>query len=371
MIIGIDGNEANVSTRVGIGQYAFNLLTQINRLDKTNDYLVYLKHPPLADMPPTTKHWHYQVFGPTKAWTYFALPFHLFTQTPPIDLFFTPSHYLPRFCPCPAICSIMDLGYLSTPDQFTPHDYHQLTTWTARSIKSAVHLITISQFTRNEIIKNYHYPAAKITIASPGVTPPVKIKPFASVSTKFKIDQPYFIFVGTLKPSKNIPFLLTAFARFLQTNQKGSNYKLVIAGKKGWLYADIFKLVTDLQLQAKIIFTDFFTEAEKWTLIQNSQALIIPSLYEGFGIPAIEAMAVGTPVIGSNIASLPEIIGQSGILVDPTDVSELTQALVQISDRHQRQKFVKLGLNQVKNYSWAHAGQTVIDVFNHFKSPHA
>ena len=354
MLIGIDGNEANIQKRVGTGQYSYQLLVALSRLDTKNCYLIYLKDPPSGDMPKSSPTWKYHVFGPKKMWTRFALPIQLYFGTRP-DIFFSPSHYLPLISPVPTVCSIMDLGFLHYPQQLTQKDLYQLTAWTAASIKQAKHVITISQFTKQEIVDTYHYPALRISVVYPGVSPPKKIMTDASLPANF------FLSLGTLKPSKNIPFLIEAFSSF---SQKNPSYKLMIVGKKGWLYDQIFATVKQYNLMDKIIFQDYITEYQKWPLLKQAKALIIPSLYEGFGIPAIEAMAVGTPVIASTSASLLEIVKNYGLLIDPHHPSELTQALSTIILSKSQEKYRKLGYKRAKDFSWNASAQILIDLFN-------
>ncbi len=352
MIIGIDANEANVTNKVGIGQYAFHILTNIEKLDKKNQYIIYLKHKPSKDLPKKRPNWQYKIIGPKKFWTRLALPLNLLLSKPKPDVFLSLSHYSPLLSPCPTIPAIMDLGYLKYPELFTKKDLHQLTRWTEQSIKKASHIITISKFTKNEIIKTYKINPTKITIAPPAANPPQKIINSKKTLSKFKISLPYFLCIGTLKPSKNIPFLIKSFAQF---SKKFPQYNLVIAGKKGWLFDDIFSTVQKQKMEDKIIFTDFVTETEKWHLYYKSFAVVIPSLYEGFGIPALEAIAYGKPVIASNTSSLPEVVGDSGILIDPTNINSLVKALTKVATQKNSPT--------IKKFSWAKSAQTIIGLF--------
>lgn len=369
MLIGIDGNEANIKDRVGIGQYAYNLLTHIYKLDKKNNYIIYLKNPPLSDLPKPSKKWQYKIFGPKKLWTKFALPIKLYTQTKPLDLFFSPSHYLPHFSPCPTVCSIMDLGFLKYSDQFTKKDLYQLTNWTRHSIKKAHHIITISKFTKNQIIKLYNTIPNKITIAYPGISIPPKVNKLNSLESfkNLKLEiRNYFLYLGTLKPSKNISFLIKSFAKFLQCNPELIEKHLVIAGKKGWFFQNIFSLVKKLNLQNKVIFTDYITEKEKWILLKNTKTLIIPSLYEGFGIPAIEAQKLGTPVLSSNIPVLKEILHNSALFFNPKKQDQLVNAMQQIHNPKIHKKYSKLGLKNSKPFNWNQTSQQILQVFRQF-----
>ena len=350
MIIGIDGNEANVKNRLGVGQYAFQILKHLYRLDKKNQYIIYLKKSPLPNLPKPYQNWNYHVFGPQKLWTRFALPLHLYTTPPRPHVFYTPGHYTPTFCPCPIIPTIHDLGYLKYPHQFTRKDYHQLKTWTAQSIKKAHHIITVSNFSKKEIQEIYNIPASKITVAPNGVGDPSKKLPSRSPSF------PYFLCLGTLKPNKNIPFLIRSFNQFIKNHP---DYKLIITGKKGWLYSEIFSQVKLLKLEKRVIFTGFVTNLKKWSLYKNATALVIPSLYEGFGRPVIEAMKVKCPIIASSIPSLKEVVGQAGLFIDPKNQKTLIFAMNQILKTTVRKKLIIKGVAQSKKYTWQNTAKII------------
>ncbi|HOR01659.1 MAG TPA: glycosyltransferase family 1 protein [Candidatus Woesebacteria bacterium] len=366
MLIGIDGNEANIANKVGVGQYAFQLLWHLYQLDKKNNYLIYLKDQPATDLPPTRSNWQYRVFGPAKLWTRFALPLHLFIDKIPLDLFFSPSHYSPIFSKFPTIPTIHDIGYLQFQDQFNRKDLHQLIHWTKQSLRHAKHIITVSQFSKDEIIKTYHLNPDKITIAYNGVNSPPKINRLAQqkILKTYQL-QPgnYFLYLGTLKPNKNIPFLVKSFALFLKSTNYRSTPKLVIAGKKGWLFDEIFATVKQQGITDRVIFTDFVTEDQKWTLYRHATASILPSTYEGFGIPAIESMKVGTPVIVSNIPPFKEVVQTNGLFVNPTNESDLCQKMIKITDKKTHQRYSKLGKTQADKFSWHNTATSVIKVF--------
>ena len=369
MIIGIDGNEANTTNKVGVGQYALQLLTQLAKSDTKNKYIIYLKNPPQVDLPPATKNWQYHIFGPQKMWTRFALPIHLFTQKDKLDLFFSPSHYSPSFCPCPTIPTIHDLGYLQFQNQFTKKDFYQLKNWTLQSIKKSSHIITVSQFSKDEIIKTYGIDPQKITIAYNGVTTPPKINPKTQnrILSDYSLKaNNYFLYLGTLKPNKNIPFLIKSFSLLLKAKSYLLPAKLVIAGKKGWLFDEIFSTVKQEGIEYNVVFTDFVTEDQKWTLYQNAIASVLPSTYEGFGIPAIESMKVGTPVIVSNIPPFKEVVKDCGLFINPHDESDLCQRMINITDPKIRQKYSKLGKAQADKFTWQSTAKSVLSVFEKF-----
>jgi glycosyltransferase involved in cell wall biosynthesis len=363
MLIGIDGNEANIKNRVGVGQYAFHVLTELYK-DLDNEYIVYLKDQPLSDLPKSNKNWHYRVFGPQKLWSRIALPFYLFFQTEKLNLFFSLSHYSPLFCPCPTIPTIHDLGYLQFQEQFTKKDLYQLINWTKQSIKKAKHIITVSQFSKSEIEKIYNIPSSKIDIAYNGVDIPPKIE--VSLQKKILADyqiepNKYFLYLGTLKPNKNIPFLIKSFSLYLK--QTNSSNLLVIAGKKGWLFDEIFATVKKEGIESQVIFTDFVSESQKWTLYQNAICSILPSIYEGFGIPAIESMKVETPVIVSDISPLKEVVVDSGLFIDPKNISDLCQKMINITSPKIREKYSILGKKQADKFTWANTAKSILKAF--------
>lgn len=358
MIIGIDGNEANTKKRVGAGQYAYNILLELHRLDSKNQYYIYLKNQPLQDMPIISHNWHYLVFGPKFLWTKLALPWKLYTQKIKLDLFFSLNHYSPSISPFPTIPTIHDLGYLSYPQQFNRRDLYQLIHWTRKSIRKAKRIIAVSQFTKNEIIKTYHTPANKITVAYNGVGKALDISPriTSKILNKFKIKKPFFLYLGTLKPNKNINLIIKAITQL-------PHHQLVIAGKKGWLYHDIFQLVIDLKLENRVIFTDFVNEREKWALYKNAVALVIPSLYEGFGIPAIEAQKGGLPVIASRIPIYEEILGKSALLINPLNSDELVNAFKTVQNDAVAQKLIKAGFKNAAKFTWAKTAHSILKCF--------
>ena len=358
--IGIDANEANIQNRVGVGQYAFNLLQQLEKLDQKNNYVIYLKNPPLPDFPPARLNWQYKIFGPQKLWTKIALPLRLFTQAQKLDFFYTPAHYSPHFSPFPTIPTIHDLGYLHTLDQFNKKDIHQLVHWTKHSLDHAKHIVAVSQFTKNELTRIYGIPSNKISLVYNGIKPDIKInqKTLPHTLAKFKITKAYFLYLGTLKPNKNIPFILKAFKDFLKTDQ---SHQLVIAGKKGWLFDEIFATVKNLKLQKVVICTDYITETEKWQLYSKATCSLLPSTYEGFGIPALETMLIGTPIIASNIPPLKEVIADKGLFINPTKQVELTKAMQEMVKN--RQKYQTGLRQQALKFTWANSAKQLLNIF--------
>lgn len=348
MLIGIDANEANLTRqRVGVNQYAFSLLHALCNLKTHHQFVIYLKNSPLDDLPAEKVNWHYRVIPFPKLWTQTRLPFDLFTHQPRPEVFFSLTHYAPRWSPVPTVVSIMDLGFLRTPEQFTPRDLNQLKSWTAYSVRQAKKIITISNHSKKDIVKNYNRKSEDVVVTYPGYDQKL-FKPTRNPKTleKYGITEPFFLFLSSLKPSKNVERLIKAF-----DNLEPRTHNLVISGKKAWLYDQIFTRVKELGLERRVIFTGFVEESEVPVLMSHASAFVMPSLFEGFGIPALEAMACGTPVVVSRIASLPEVAGRAGIYVDPNNIESIISGL-RTATGSDREKFVKAGLERVKSFSW-------------------
>jgi glycosyltransferase involved in cell wall biosynthesis len=173
---------------------------------------------------------------------------------------------------------------------------------------------------------------------------------------KYCIKKPYLLFLGSLRPSKNIEGLIKAFNKLSQPD-----LSLVIAGQKAWLYEAIFQLVKELKLEDKVIFTGFVEEAEIPGLMTEAEAFVMPSFFEGFGIPVVEAMACGTPVVVSKIASLPEVVGKAGIYIDPHDINSIVNGL-KTALGPDRNKYIDLGFKQARKFAWEKTAIATIKV---------
>ncbi len=371
VIIGIDGNEANIERKVGVNQYAFELLKNLSKLQDEwqvkHRLIVYLREKPRQDMPKETKNFKYKIIPGGGMWILTKLMPDLFFSKEKPDVFFSPSHYIPPLAPMPRICAIMDLGYLEFSGQFTKKVFWQLKWWSAISIFISKRIISISNSTKDDIVR--HYPSAKGKIY---VTPlgydsnkfntHISENDVRRVKNKYSIVTDYILYLGTLKPSKNVEGLLEAFART-------SDIKLVIAGKKGWMYESIYKKAEKLGLNGKIVFTDYVPETDKPGLIRGAKAFVLPSFWEGFGLDVLSAMASGVPVIVSNVGSLPEVVNDAGILVDPHSPESIAQGIKKVlsMDKSDYNKTIAKGVAQAKKFSWektTHATLKIIEKVN-------
>lgn len=394
MLVGIDGNEANIENRVGVNEYAFQVLwglwriTNSDREKKSEKKMpkdrpnytqnstykpivihVFLKRPPLSSMPPETECFKYKILSGGPIWILTCLTPHLFLTREKYNVFFTPSHYLPPILRFPTVCSIMDLGYLEFSGQFRKYDFWQLKLWSAWSMTISKQIITISSSSKKDIVRHYPKFSDKVSVTYPGYDDKaytasrvrVDLEGIKRVKDKYTIVSDYVLYLGTLKPSKNIEGLVDAWGKIVNNH---NNFSLVIAGKKGWLYSSIFEKVKALGLEEKIVFTDFVPEDDKKYLIKGAYLFTLPSYWEGFGLDVLSAMASGIPVIVSSYGSLPEVAGDAGILVDPNNTDEIAEKISKVLSMNKKEynSLVEKGLNQVKKFSWEDMSYETLEV---------
>ncbi|MDH7476665.1 MAG: glycosyltransferase family 1 protein [Microgenomates group bacterium] len=362
MIIGVDGNEANVENKVGVSVYSLKLLQYFHK--KSNQscrFVIFLKKPPLPELPKPNPFFKYKVVAGNFFWSRFFLPLALYKNrfsSQKIDVFFSPAHYTPRFSPVPLIVTIHDLSYFYYPEEFLKKDLYKLVNWTKRSIERAKKIIAVSQTTKRDLMKFYHLPEEKIAVIYNGYERQIKktkeIKRWSLKKNKF------ILFVGTIQPRKNLLILIKAFIDF---NKLNPEFKLIITGKKGWLYKTIFEEIKKNDLDKKIILTGYLpTEEVNW-LYQNALFFVHPSLYEGFGIPVLEAMSFDCPVLCSSAASLPEIVGEAGIFFDPKNKEDLLKKmLILAKDFQLRQELIQKGKKRIKFFSWEKTGEQTLNL---------
>jgi glycosyltransferase involved in cell wall biosynthesis len=376
MIIGIDGNEINIERRVGVNVYGFELLWNLWKLkaewkDKHN-LIVYLKEKPRDDMPKETKNFKYRIIPGGGMWILTRLMPDLFFGKPRPDIFFSPSHYAAPFAPMPRIISIMDLGYLESSGQFTKIVFWQLKWWTAISIFVSKRIIAISNATKADIVRHYPFAESKIRVTplaydSSRFNDSISDKDVRRIKNKYSIVTDYILYLGTLKPSKNIEGLVEAFSKVADDFPK---VKLVVAGKKGWLYETIFKKAEDLGIKDKIVFTDFVSDEEKAILRKGAKVFVQPSFWEGFGIDTLSAMAMGVPVVVSDTGSLPEVVGDAGILVDPKSTDSIAGGIKKVlsMSKTDYNKLVEKGLRQAAKFSWERTARETLKILEAAKA---
>jgi len=377
MIIGIDGNEANVDKRVGSNVFAYEVIKGIYEIEKVkkdkDSFVVYLKDKAKEDFPSETKWWKYKVIGPKKMWTRVALPVSLYLGDK-CDVFFAPGHYGPRFCPCPLVISILDTSYFDFDQYYKKNDLYQLREWTKQSVERAEKIVTISKSSKKDIMKHYGKKDDEVVVCYPGydkqkfnTRKKEQKKEIEEVKKKYKIDKDYIIYVGTLQPRKNIVKLIEAF-NLIKIKER--ELKLVVVGKRGWMYEEIFEKVKRLNLDSEVIFTGYVEDDEVGYLVAGAREYVLPSLYEGFGIPVVEAKSLGVVTVVSKNSSLEEVGGRSSIFIDDVDnVGEIEKGIekgLNLNDK-EKNEIIRLGLKEVEEYSWEKCAEKILYTLISFK----
>lgn len=358
MLIGFDASRAFNKNRTGTENYSFQILSNILKIDHTNNYHIYIR--PFVEVPDLAVHPYNFITIPfPRLWTQAGLALQTFKDKD-LDVLFVPSHTLPliRRPALKTVITVHDLGaeYLPQTHQLKQRLYLKL--MTNYQLKTATHIIAVSEATKKDLIQKAGIPQEKISVIYEGYNKEL-FRPKKPVSAAY----PYFLFVGTIQPRKNLDRLIKAYAKFLQHPSVTTHPpQLVLVGAKGWLSDTIYKLPSQLGLEDKIKFLGYVPDKDLPKLYQEALALVFPSLFEGFGLPILEAMASGCPVLTSNLSSLPEAAGKAGLLVNPYSEEEVSQGLIQIMDGKTREKLIQAGLQQVKKFSWQKAARETLKI---------
>lgn len=337
----------------GIHNYIDNLLKHLPAADPDFRYTVFVGEGQ-PQMPPdraAVRRTRLPTLRPAMRilWEQCLQPLELGRARP--DLLHSLAFVSPLVAPCPAVVTVYDLSFKLFPERFLPAQRLYLSLFTAHSCRRARRVIAISQSTQADLVRVFGLSPDKVDVAYPGLSPEFRPRPSAEVEAfraRRSLPPKFVLYLGTLEPRKNLGTLIRAFAALARQER---DLHLVLAGAKGWLYADLFKLTQDLGLAGRVIFPGF-VPAEELPLWYNSASVFAyPSSYEGFGLPVIEALACGRPVVTSNVSSLPEAGGEAAILVAPDDPAALAEALGRALA--QGADGLALGPAQVARFSWA------------------
>ncbi|MBN1220014.1 MAG: glycosyltransferase family 4 protein [Anaerolineae bacterium] len=357
----------------GIGRYARGLVTTLAGLDNQNHYTLLIN----PDAPrqglasfqlypnfdyklyPFSERWM------TIGWHRFYLPIPVEWFAGEMDLFHSPNFILPPVRRAKTLLTVHDLSFIRHPQGAVDSLRRWLNMVVPRSLARADHVLADSFNTKNDLIEIFATPAKKITVVGAGVEerfrPITDSQKLAAIRRRYHLPSEKFILgLGTLQPRKNFTGLIEAFSQSLA----GETHHLVIGGGKGWLYSEIFKAAAQSPVSERIHLIGFVADDDLPALYSLADIFAFPSHYEGFGIPVIEAMACGTPVVCANNSSLPEVAGQAALQVSAADIPALAEALSRLSvDTTLRQKVIKEGFAQAKKFTWAAAAQRLLKVY--------
>lgn len=357
----------------GIQNYSVSLLKELTKIDDINDYVIFLhescrnifdlnnRRTQIENIPdnlPGRYFWHY-------FWYNTGLGHQIMSKNP--DLFLSLNHALPPFLKCKTAAIIYDVIPLVIKNSTTAYYRLKFKRELRYTLKRADYLIAISEHTKQDLVNLFGVKPDAIKVIYPGYdklfTPLNDQEKIRAVKNKYKIDSDYILFTGTLQPNKNLPRLIEAFANLKET--KHVSHNLVIAGKDVLGSNVVRKIVSQKKMENEIIFTGYVSGEELPVLMNGAVVFVFPSLYEGFGIPPLEAMACGTPVITSNVSSLPEVVGDAGLLIDPLNIDGLTNAMYKvITNDSLRETMRQKGLERVKIFSWSNSAKELLSIIN-------
>jgi glycosyltransferase involved in cell wall biosynthesis len=352
MRIGIDARIAHYSSG-GIRSYVVHLLEALGELDGDADYRILCSRHDQVISPPDSS------FHPVACWTpshhrleRWALSVEIARLK--LELLHSPDFIPPAFGYACSVITVHDLNFLYYPRFLTAESrryYNEQIEW---AVAHADHILADSYATQADLVSLLDVPADKITVVHLAADPsfrPVPEKAARQTVASYDLDPGFLLFVGTLEPRKNIPGLLVAYRMLL--DQKVTDEPLVLVGSKGWLYDEIFDRTKALDLSDHVRFLHGVPDADLAGLYSAASVLAMPSFYEGFGLPALEAMSCGTPVVVANRASLPEVVGEAGLLIDPEAPEHIAEALKQVlTDESERERMRRAGLKQADTFSW-------------------
>jgi glycosyltransferase involved in cell wall biosynthesis len=375
MRIGIDYTAA-MRQRAGIGRYTRELVGALLRLSSPHRYILFAATGGMgkgalaclpADAPcalrpvPLSDDWL------ARLWHRLRLPIPVEAVVGRVDLFYSPDFVLPPTLPrTRTLLTVHDLSFLHYPDHFVPKLVRYLERVVPRSVARADRVLADSEATRADLIRLLGVPAGKVEVLYSGVDPRFRPDPEPGererLGARYGIgDRPYVLSVGTLQPRKNFVRLIRAFARLSPAALRLAP-SLVIAGGHGWLYEEVLQEAERHRDRVRLL--GFVDDADLPALYRNAALFVFPSFYEGFGLPVLEAMACGVPVVCSNASSLPEVAGDAALLVDPRDEQGLATAMERaLTDETLRAGMRTKGLRQAARFTWDRAARQLLSVF--------
>jgi len=353
MIIGVDAREIQNGAVTGIGRSLANFIKYFGENESVHQLVLFSERGISQNFSDNTS----QVIingVPAIIWDQLKLPSALKANN--IDLFYSPYYKVPLLSRVPMVNQILDLMYLAFPPYsnrlgFWKRLYYA--TFGKAYSKKALNIITDSEHAKSDIIKYWNVRPEKIQVIPLGLAnryKPVQDPDLLNkVKIKLGLPERYILYLGNFKPHKNINSLVHAFKKIAQ---RFSDYKLVLAGPLDEHGQVIQKLVSDLKLTPRVLFTDTIKEKDNpEALLSMAEVFVFPTLYEGFGLPPLEAMACGTPVVASNLTSVPEVVGDAGVSVDPLDINQISQAIAGLIESPARRKtYTEYGLERASQF---------------------
>jgi glycosyltransferase involved in cell wall biosynthesis len=375
MQIGIDISRLSVAARTGTEHYTYELLAALARRDRTNHYMLYCNGVPRG-LPPLGPNVVLRRVPLPRLWTHARLSAEILAHPP--EVLFVPSHVLPLATPLArhtrAVVTIHDMGYLRFPQAHTRAQRLTLRLTTVWSARVAQRVIAISAATRNDLVRLARVSAEKITVVHHGLSDRFRLTFTTKGEGRRNVSQervrelvggnwPYLLYVGTIQPRKNLVRLIEAFAQ--ARHALDDTLRLVIAGRRGWLSEGIARRAAELGIAECVHFAGYVPDEEVPMLLAGALAFVFPSLYEGFGMPVLEAMGCGAPVLTSNTSALPEVAGDAALLVNPEDTGAIAAALTRLAtDAGLRDELRQRGYARAAEFTWERCAEETLRVLH-------
>ncbi len=370
MRIGVDTRLIHYQP-AGISRYTWHLLQALAELDNDDEFIVFQHRKHRSPLIQQANFRRATLFAPV----------HHRLEQPllaaelvrfRLDLLHSTDFIPPLYTTIRSVITVHDLAFLHYPHFLTTESaayYGQID----KAVVKAAHIIVPSEYTRQDLIAQLGAPADKVTVIHEAANPIFRPLPYAetlrAVQERYGLSDRFILCVGTIEPRKNISGLLKAFAH-LRNKYTPGDVMLAIAGGKGWLYEETLELVKSLNLEAHVRFLGRVPDEDLHQLYVAARCHIHPAHYEGFGLPPLEAMACGTPTIVSNVSSLPEVVGDAALLVNPLDIEEIAVAMQRLlTDDDLHVELSEKGLQRAHTFSWARAARRTLDVYRKVAEP--
>lgn len=360
MLIGIDASRANLPEKTGVEWYGYHLILELAKLDTTNTYRLYTWEPLQGALATLPNNFEEVVVPNSRFWSYLALSNEL--RKNKVDRLFVPSHIVPPIHPAKTVVTIHDLGFRHFPESYSKYHYQNLNWGTRLSAKWASTITVPSQAVAEDVRSTYGVPAEKIVEVPNGYDPsmfkgltPEKV---VEVMKHHAISDPYILFLGRLEARKNVVRLIEAFYRLRDSGLFGG--QLVLVGNPGVGYEQIRDIINKRKSQNYVVHTGYVSDAERAALLRGARVFAFPSLFEGFGVPILEAFAAETPVLTSNRGATAEIAGDGALLVDPESVGAIHHGLEKLlADKGLVAQLIPRGTERLKHYSWTKSAKQI------------
>lgn len=367
MRIAIDGRKLR---DYGIGTYVRNLLRQLGRQDVTNEYVVFCRAADCDGIEELGPRFRavIETAGPYSIAEQFALPMDL--RRAGAELFHAPHYVLPPLTPCRSVVTIHDCIHLRFP-QYLPsrigYAYARGQMWTATH--QAARVITVSEASKRDILRYFNIPESRIDVIYNAIDDRFWQEPHAEevmhVRERYRLNDPFVLYAGNIKPHKNLERLIESFHLMRQHTPELSNVQLLIIGDEISKYATLRRAVHRHKLHKHVRFFGFVSDQTLAALYRLADVFVFPSLYEGFGLPPLEAMASGCPVITSNVSSLPEVVGDAALMIDPYDSAAIADAMTRVlTTPALREDLQRRGLVRARGFSWERSIQRVREIYD-------